>query len=195
MKRDLTINEFNQLIEILKSRKDPVHSYWASAYFTFQYHIIGRIDDVAHFEKKNLKTHIDFDFALQVEVRWSKNIREERQVARQILLACNNPSYCNFLSLAIYLEVFLKIGDVKSSKYLFGGISISADNTKNRAASIFMSIMNCNEFKIDENRGDDLGTHSIRKYATTRATASGCTLDEVEVCGRWKNNGNRTCTR
>jgi hypothetical protein len=50
------------------------------------------------------------------------------------------------------------------------------------------------EFLGDADADDDeaqaagfLGSHSIRKYAATHARRCGCTKDENDICGRWKN--------
>jgi len=45
----------------------------------WQHSLIGRLDDAAHFEVKDPQGHPNFDFALRTNVRWSKNVMEERQ--------------------------------------------------------------------------------------------------------------------
>lgn len=44
----------------------------------WQYHLIGRVDDAAHFEVTDPIGHNVFgDFALKTKVQWSKNVLDE----------------------------------------------------------------------------------------------------------------------
>ena len=88
-KRPVRPNEFRKAIEILRSLPDfnckckyPMICLW-------QHSLIGRLDDAAHFELKDPHGHPNFDFALRTNVRWSKNVMEERQCPPQAsICAC-----------------------------------------------------------------------------------------------------------
>lgn len=90
-KRALTIPEFLKELEMLRKHgirnngdlkfcvKYPAMTLW-------QYHLIGRVDDVCNFGMDNPKGHDTFDFALKTKVQWSKNVRDEQKCPDQILL-------------------------------------------------------------------------------------------------------------
>ena len=44
-------------------------------------------------------------------------------------------------------------------------------------------------------RDGTLGTHSLRKFSATWARSNGCSVDDVDVRGRWKRNGRRVVDR
>ena len=82
-KRAVRPNEFAHAVRILRSppsfdcqHKCPMACLW-------QHCLIGRLDDAAHFEAKDPAGHPNFDFALRTNVRWSKNVMEERQCPPQ----------------------------------------------------------------------------------------------------------------
>jgi len=82
-KRAVRPNEFARAVRILWSlpsfdcqHKHPMACLW-------QHALIGRLDDAAHFEVKDPAGHPNFDFALRTNVRWSKNVMEERQCPPQ----------------------------------------------------------------------------------------------------------------
>ena len=85
-----------------------------------QFHLIGRCDDVNHLETEGVRNHELFpDFCLQLQVQWSKNVREERHCPDQLLLGCNDPDFCVLLGLAGHLETKLTDGSHHSC-FLFG---------------------------------------------------------------------------
>src|SRR5210317_1368118 len=73
----------------------------------WQYTLIGRNDDICHFETNDPKGHPKYDFALMTKVRWSKNISEERNCPDQILFGSMDDCYCLLIQLAVYLESYL----------------------------------------------------------------------------------------
>ena len=66
--RDLTITEFAQIIPILRGMSNPIRKYSMSAYFIFQYNMIGCIDDVSHVYMDNIKSSPVYPYALMVSV-------------------------------------------------------------------------------------------------------------------------------
>ena len=48
---------------------------------------------------------------------------------------------------------------------------------------------------MPEGAYQSLGSHSLRKFASTWARQNGCTMAEIEVRGRWRSNTKRTLDR
>lgn len=119
-RRPMEKNEFEQMISLLEESADIRVKYMVTAAARFQFAMIGRIYDIAHFEKQDLKANPQFDFALQCRMRWSKNVMEECDAPDQILFGTMDPKYCILLALAIYLEAWLEAGLGIDSPYLFG---------------------------------------------------------------------------
>ena len=64
-KRPLREAEFRKSLELLKALESFEHKYKYPTMCLWQNHLIGRIDDVVHFERADPRGHPDFDFALQ----------------------------------------------------------------------------------------------------------------------------------
>ena len=85
-RRPLTIDEFKYTIRHLKAGDDDVWRYALPALFSFQFHLIARIDDTCQFMMNELVVHDIFPFALRGRMRWSKNVlEEERHCLSQII--------------------------------------------------------------------------------------------------------------
>jgi len=83
-KRAVRPNEFSHAIRLLRSlpsfdckHKHPMACLW-------QHSLKCRLDDAAHFEVTDPAGHPNFDFALRTNVRWPKNVMEERQCPPQV---------------------------------------------------------------------------------------------------------------
>ena len=180
--RDLTITEFAQIITILRGMSNPIRKYSMSAYLIFQYNMIGRIDDVAHVYMENIKSSPVYPYALMVSVGWSKNVLEERDAPDQILVGANNPTYCVLLALAIHLETW--VGGVSGhTEFLFALMS-DPESTKTRVGDVLRKEVFRSKSFVPDYDGN-LGSHSIRKLASTYASNS-CNPHEVSRRGRWK---------
>ena len=187
--RALTITEFAQIVNIIRGMKENIRRYSIAAYFIFQYNIIGRIDDVAHMYLSNVKINVDYPYTLLVRVVWSKNINDERNAPDQILLGANDPTYCVLLALAIHLETWIG-GVARKTDFLFELYpsvttkTTSSENTKNRVGEVLRNEVFRTPLFVPE--GDtNLGSHSIRKLASTYASNS-CDPTLVSRRGRWK---------
>mmetsp|Transcript_3711 Transcript_3711/g.5065 ORF Transcript_3711/g.5065 Transcript_3711/m.5065 type:complete len:468 (-) Transcript_3711:47-1450(-) len=149
----------------------------------FQFHMVARVDDVAHFEEVDLKPNPEFDFALLSRMGWSKNVLEERDAPDQIILGAFNSFFCCLLGLAIYLEGWKELGLGDMNRFLFGE-SDDPENNKNWMAATWREIWNRDEF-IRLAPGP-VGTHSGRKYSSTHARRMGCDKDDIDSRGRWR---------
>jgi len=88
----------------LRSCSDGVWRYQMPALCTFQFQMVGRIDDCCQLRKENVLPCVRFPFALICQLCWSKNVKEEGEAPKQILLGAISPLYCVLLSMSIHLE-------------------------------------------------------------------------------------------
>ena len=201
-RRALTHDEFKNTSELLKQSKrtsegsstDPIWNYGVPASMCVQFQMISRIDDTMMIKMENLRKSQHFSFYLQVRLNWSKNVREERDSPWQLLLPSMNPQYCAYLHLAIWLEVFIEFyPHATLTPFLFGFSTDIRDPQGGKLSKdIICSILGGRIFKeVNEQVANGighgpLGTHSIRKMASTHCRKAGATKDEKDYRGRWK---------
>ncbi|KAI2506250.1 hypothetical protein MHU86_8185 [Fragilaria crotonensis] len=200
-KRPLRQDEFYMTLALLKaSRKnDFAHKWLYPMISLWQYHLIGRVDDCCNFKVRDPRGHPNFDFAIKTKVRWSKNVHEERKCPDQILLASMDTRTCVVYNLAIYLEEFLS--QHPRAILLFTEQAPGPNAVKNLIcryrSRIQKEVWLHEDFKrlADEDDEDGVGTHSYRKFPSTYARSNGCSPDEIEIRGRWKQQGQRVVFR
>ena len=131
----------------------------------FQGHIIARIDCVSQWQKVLFQPHDIYpEFAVKAQLSWSKNVNEERDAPWQIVLESNNPVNCVFISLAIWLELYLTTQQQILSPYVFdfsGDFTIpgGGDKTNDFVANTLQDkVYNSDQFIAD--RDGPLGSHS-----------------------------------
>ena len=83
--------------------------YGISAMVNFQFHLIARVDDSTQLVLEHIRVHDAFPNALKTRLNWSKNVDDERDAPWQIVLGSLNPVYCVLCSLALWLELNLKL--------------------------------------------------------------------------------------
>ena len=192
-KRDLKRPEFKKTLELLSNDNNNVYRIKIPTMLKLQFHLIGRTDDICNMETKDLREHEEFpDFALQTKVAWSKNVNEERDCPDQIILGANDPDFCSLISLAGYLESRFT-ENWGTHRYLFG-----ERDTDDEPLRMNINYMNClkktwnmaafQELSAEVRGG--IGTHSIRKFASTWCSEHGASPTEVEIRGRWKGGRN-----
>jgi hypothetical protein len=186
----MTHLEFKQTQHLLMANDDVVRRYGIPSLFKFEYNLIARIDDSTQFLMENLTANPDFNFTLRSKLNWSKNVNEERDAPNQILIGSMNPLYCVLLGLAVFLEIFIESGGgALLTPYVFGfsnddTIPEGGNKAKENVQTILATeIYNRPEFNTAKG---PLGTHSIRKLASTHARKNGCSKDEKDIRGRWK---------
>jgi hypothetical protein len=197
-KRPLKLSEFRKNQELLRKEADWNHKFKYPMMCLWQWHLIGRVDDVANFKLADPRGHGEYDFALKTRVRWSKNVMEERQCPPQILLGSMDPLFCVLLHLGIYLEEFLSRSP--NSTYLF-----TDSDTDNAPKNLKQTIRNRLERVVwkkqefidlqTEDDEDGIGTHSYRKGPSNYVRGCGGLPDEIEIRGRWKSQGNKVVFR
>ena len=144
---------------------------------------------------ENLKRSTTFSYLLQIRLNWSKNVHEERDAPWQLMLPSINSVYCVYLHLALWLEVLIEYyphGNL--TPFLFG---FSTDTSDPKGAELSKGIMQdilgghvfkaANIANANGSGHGPLGTHSVRKLASTHSRRSGATKDERDIRGRWKN--------
>ena len=193
-KRDMKRPEFRKTLQLIND--DPHQSLLDKLRFStmirFQFHIVGRSDDMCHLEQTaDLRSHEKFgDFCLQTKVSWSKNVVEERDCPDQILIGANDVDFCVLLALGCYLESRFTLAE-HDPKYLFGKREESDEPAKAKLAYRYLlgKVWKHPEFKqlLAQVRGE-VGTHSVRKFPATFAAENGCSEPEVEIRGRWKGH-------
>jgi hypothetical protein len=156
--------------------------------FLFQYVMMARIDDTSKFLSTDLKESQDHpDYGLRAKICWSKNVREERQAPHHLILGAMNPAYCAIHALATWLEYFKGVGGMENTQFAFGinGLT-NPDQIKSRASGFLTRRILDDEEMFRPPVREKKGTHSVRKYSTTRARSAGCSKDEIEVRGQWR---------
>ena len=143
-RRELEYTEYLQLLEMV--RISPHFSdeqrYKVSAVITLQWHLIGRIDDMMKLKLVDVFGSNQFPFLLMSQLRWSKNIREEREAPKQHILGSMDPRMCCLLNLAVFGEMrgggmdapgVGPAAGAEENEFLFGGGG-GADHRKVRSA-------------------------------------------------------------
>ncbi|KAL8019420.1 putative DNA breaking-rejoining enzyme, catalytic core, integrase-like, catalytic domain superfamily [Plasmopara halstedii] len=178
-RRPLEYMEFLSLLSTIRESNEKTETMrMVCSVFTLQWHLITRIDDMMKLRFDNLAPNIQHSGTLQCQMRWSKNISEERDAPEQILLGSMDPSICPLLNFAVYHEVN---AHAPQSAFCFGNPDVGDRVVRRVLKSAFAS----KRFKSD--RTGLLGTHSLRKGATTYAMRSGVSKDYVDRRGRWRS--------
>jgi hypothetical protein len=168
-----------------------VEKYGIPALTKFQFHMISRIDDSTLFFANHLKPHDNYpDFCLKARLNWAKNVNEEREAPYQALIGSMNQQYCIFIALGIWLEASLNAFPwAATSPYVFSfkndhrvpdGATKSKAHVQRTLHVVFK--------EHDEFAETKLGSHSVRKYASTTVRNLGATKDEKDIRGRWKSS-------
>jgi len=198
VKRDMTLREFKKAIAILEAGSSR-NIRWTTC-LKLQFHLIGRGDDAHEMETKNIRRHPHFDFALQTQLNWSKNVNDERDCPPQFMLGSMNPTFCVLLDLAIYLELKFSRDGSLHSKYLFTD-DVDDEAPKQSFAAYSRAVKkqvfeNASFVLLSRLTAGGLGIHSIRKIAPSWIKMLGGTQDEIETRGRWKRaTGGRVSSR
>ena len=180
-------SEFDQAIKILQSYPDFNNRYLYPTIFRFQFHLEARLDDTVHLMKETIRQCPQFGFALRTRLRWSKNVQDEREAPEQIMLAAMDPLYCIYIALGIYLEIWTA-GEGSIGTFVFAPEGSDPNNVKSQAYNALKDkVIDSSDF-IKAPLKEKLGTHSIRKYGYTHARCSGCSKDDTDYRGRWRED-------
>lgn len=150
--------------------------------------------------KTNFNRSEQFPQFLTVRLKWSKNVSDERSAPRQVILGAMNQQVCTVLALALFLEKWIKDGEGAASQWLFcDGFTDSrsdlkyqdaeCERWKSSYAKFFKTNVLLNPQFVKDREEGCLGTHSIRKCATTFCRQNGVSKDDTDYRARWKCDG------
>ncbi|ETN00948.1 hypothetical protein PPTG_17274 [Phytophthora nicotianae INRA-310] len=161
-RRPIEYEEFINLLDQVHSSNDKgAIKYLVSAVLTLQWHLIARIDDMMKMKFDSFSCSIHHPGTLNCQLRWSKNISEERDAPEQIVLGSMNPRVCVLLNLAVHVET---TDSIAVSPYVFG----NAQDGDRVIRRFLQDIFDGADFH--KLKPGNLGTHSLRKGAATWRT-------------------------
>ncbi|KAG9403739.1 hypothetical protein AC1031_005227 [Aphanomyces cochlioides] len=178
-RRPIDFSEFLNVLSVIRSdvQCDMLDRYRLSSILTLQWHLIGRVDDMMKLQFRNFSFMPAYPFTLICQMRWSKNISEERESPHQIMLGSMDERLCVLLNLAVYLEL-IEDDSIVDEKFLFGN-GVDGDRS---VRDLLRTALENSAFKkiLDGN----LGTHSIRKGPATYCARNGVSRENIELRGR-----------
>lgn len=189
-RRPLRESEFRSVVAEFRKTTDIYTLYGMPAFLAFQFHLIGRVDDVCKFKCENLRPHdVHSTKCAQTRLAWSKNVNEERDAPWQFLLGAMDSLFCCILNLGLWLEIFHgTLADAGERPFVFGFSQIldndekAAENAKDKIYRWLRRIFGGLGFT-------GVGSHSIRKFASTYTRNNGVSKDDKDYRGRWKKTG------
>lgn len=204
--RPLEIIEYQNLIKGFLSRWQTVPAsvtFGFTAYCNFQLSMIARVDDTAQWKKEHFKAHPQFpEWALKTKLNWCKNVRTEVDCPWQSLLGAMNPLFCVLLHLAAFLEFHHRNNVNDHSPYVFSfntdhGMPHGGNKTKATMSKalrdILALILEVDPQAIDFDDSDGkCGTHSIRKTGGGHVRRCGCSKDDKDYRGRWRDSSRQS---
>lgn len=191
-RRPLKETEFQSIKSTLQQADYDhiVTKYGNPALLCFQFHMIGRLDDSCKWLHSNLSAHDVFPGkAGKAKLSWGKNVYEERDAPWQHLFGCLDPMFCVLINVGLWLEVFHTfIPDGRLRNFIFGFVP-DAEKEEDTANRIKSAVYQClrKVFKDLPTAVEDLiGTHSVRKFASTWVRSNGISCDDKDHRGGWK---------
>ena len=186
--------EFRELLARCHECDDDIYAkYMVPAVLCFQFHMIGRVDDCCQWQRSNLAINPAHpEKSAQGRLAWSKNVNEERDAPWQHILASMDWVYCVHLSVGIWLEIFLGSVFGAAQRHHVFGYSDDPDSeragnkNKDKVYRVLSKIIGT--MGVDAVLTDDgpVGSHSVRKRASTHVRSNGVTKDDKDYRGRWK---------
>lgn len=177
-RRPIEFNEFTSMLALVRSNQERgAAKYLIGSVLTLQWHLIARIDDLMKLKFADFASNVEFPSTLICQMRWSKNITEERDAPEQIVFGSMDPRVCPLLNLALYIATSI---NVANSEFVYGNPSDGDRVVRRFLQDVFSNSA------FDKFKGGNLGTHSFRKGAATYGTRSGLSKDYVNRRGRWR---------
>ena len=190
-RRALRPVEFEAIVESLqKARNLTVQiGVWLTAYLTFMYNMIARVDDTAKWRAPDLNPFSRFpDYGITAVLCWTKNCMEERDPPTQVLFGSRDWRYCVLCHLAVWLEHHFQ-ANPEENEFFFGVHGYDApEDIKGHASYHLRKLTASENIDVDFDEVDGkTGMHSIRKFAVNKCRGQGMTKDAVDHRGRWKS--------
>jgi len=171
--RPLTVEEFEQMMEMISKLESKELALAAAAFSSLQLNMIGRLDDTSKFRLPELRQWAKYpNIAFLSRFPWSKNVREERDAPLQLVFAAGNPWYDCHSLMGLWLEYRFEFHP-EENEFVFcvNGLE-DPIRIKDTIRRILKTIFRDEDFIIRE--VGLLGTHSVRKFAVTFARGCGC---------------------
>ena len=184
-RRALELDELRQLISLLHSSSCDMHAISYASYVKFQFHMIARLDDVAHVKFSTIEGNARYPSFPKITIEWSKNIKTENRKETQLILGADDPDFCVLLALATHIESSAACSN-NSSPFVFSlhGVGDSIPGTtKSAVYAALKTVFQSASFKAE--REGLLGSHSLRKCASNYAQDCGHPRSDCEMRGRW----------
>ena len=197
--RGLSKNEYIQALDLMGGNGGTVlNRLKFLAMIKFQLHLICRNDDIAHVSKDCIQRSPQFPQFMTVRMKWSKNVREERDCPPQIIVGAMDHRVCVVLAMSLYLEKWIKEGAGATSQWVFTDGTTDSRSTlaameketergKKQYSDYFKKYVVDNPLFVKDHEEDGkIGTHSIRKFATTFCRQSGVSKYDTDYRARRK---------
>lgn len=188
-RRPLKEHEFRTVITELRGYDEGniVAKYGVTALLCFQFHMIGRVDDCCKWMLSNIGIHdVHGNKCAKARLAWSKNVQDERDAPWQHLMGCLDWVFCCILHVGLWLEIFHGcFPDARDRPFVFA-FSDEVQDEKKAAKQIKATVYRILRPLFTE-LGVLLGSHSIRKYASTWVRSNGIGKDDKDYRGRWKS--------
>ena len=168
VRRAMTQEEYEQMQEIIWKLDDSEICLCASAYFAFQLHMIGRLDDTAKFRKPDLQPYPKYPaYGTMGRLPWSKNVNEERDAPQQLMFGAMDVHYDVLSPLGLWLEYRFE-HHPEENEFIFcvDGLE-DPERIKDKIRRVLDHILGDVAFILRDI--GLIGTHSIRKFAVTFA--------------------------
>ena len=191
-RRPLKEGEFRAVISTLHDSDDMFVKYGVTVLLAFQFHLIGRVDCCSKWMATNLLPHDTYpEKAAKAKLSWSKNVREERDAPWQHIFGSMDWVFCVLLNVGLWLEVFHDaVPSARERPFIFGFSEETRPKKAGKKAKAFVyRILRpiFNQMGIDlEHLAGLLGSHSIRKLASSWVRGNGVSKDDKDYRGRWK---------
>jgi hypothetical protein len=126
-RRPIEFDEFKNLLDVTRDLSvdtDDRHRCRMVSVLTLQWQLIGRIYDMMKLKIDRISTNPSHAGPGNTKIEWSKKITEERDAAKQILLASNDPKLCALLALGVYVETlgYFDASHITNADPLFGDL-------------------------------------------------------------------------
>jgi hypothetical protein len=173
VRRPLTPKEYESIIECLWKLENKELGLCGAAFFTFQFSMIGRVDDAAKFREADLKAYPPFpDYGITARLPWSKNVTDERDAPQQVLCGAMDTRFDPLSNMALWLEYHYELNPGQNA-FIFGYEGLDDPiRIKETIRRVLNEVLRGNEFSVAT--VGLLGTHSTRKFAVTFARGNGC---------------------
>ncbi len=178
--------EYEQVQELIWILEDTETALCAAAYFSFQFAMIGRLDDTAKFRQPDLQPYSKYpDYAVMGHLPWSKDVVEERDAPQQLIFGAMDPRYDTLSLLGLWLEYRFEFHPEENEFIFCMGCLEDPIRIKETMRRVLSTVLKDDEFHVRDL--GLLGSHSIRKFAVTFARGNGCSkVSMYSICKRLK---------